>query len=53
MSMWDTIALYLLLDDPTVVVKRELLRVPFYGWYIWKAASSPSTATRARTPCGA
>ena len=37
MSMWDTIALYLLLDDPTVVVKRELLRVPFYGWYIWKA----------------
>ena len=37
MSMWDTIALYLLLNDPTVVVKRELLRVPFYGWYIWKA----------------
>jgi 1-acyl-sn-glycerol-3-phosphate acyltransferase len=39
MSMWDTIALYLLLDDPAVVVKRELLRVPFYGWYIWKAGS--------------
>jgi len=37
MSMWDTIALYLLLDDPAVVVKRELLRVPFYGWYVWKA----------------
>ncbi|HUO91890.1 MAG TPA: lysophospholipid acyltransferase family protein [Rhizomicrobium sp.] len=37
MSMWDTIALYLLLDDPAVVVKRELLRVPFYGWYAWKA----------------
>jgi 1-acyl-sn-glycerol-3-phosphate acyltransferase len=37
MSMWDTIALYLLLDDPTVVLKRELFRVPFYGWFAWKA----------------
>jgi 1-acyl-sn-glycerol-3-phosphate acyltransferase len=37
MSMWDTIALYLLLDDPTVVLKRELLRVPFYGWFAWKS----------------
>ncbi len=36
MSMWDTIALYLLLDDPIVILKRELLRVPFYGWYAWK-----------------
>ena len=37
MSMWDTIALYLFLDDPAVVLKRELLRVPFYGWMAWKA----------------
>jgi 1-acyl-sn-glycerol-3-phosphate acyltransferase len=37
MSMWDTIALYLLIEDPTVIVKRELLRVPFYGWYVRKA----------------
>lgn len=37
MSMWDTIALYLVLDDPTVVLKRELLRIPFYGWFAWKA----------------
>src|SRR5215469_5259540 len=37
MSMWDTLALYLFLDDPTVVIKRELLRVPFYGWMAWKA----------------
>lgn len=39
MSMWDTVALYLILDDPIVVIKRELLRIPFYGWYIWKAGS--------------
>ena len=37
MSMWDTIALYFLLDDPSVVLKRELLRIPFYGWMAWKA----------------
>jgi len=24
-------------DDPTVVIKRELLRIPFYGWMAWKA----------------
>lgn len=39
MSMWDTMALYLVLDDPAVVLKRELQFVPFYGWYITKAGS--------------
>jgi len=39
MTMWDTLALYLLLDDPAMVLKRELLRVPFYGWYLWGAGS--------------
>ena len=39
MSMWDTLALYLALDDPGIVLKRELLRIPFYGWYLWKAAA--------------
>ena len=37
MSMWDTMALYMLLDDVCIVVKRELLSIPFYGWYIKKA----------------
>ena len=39
MSMWDTLALYLALDDPAIVLKRELLRIPFYGWFLWKAAA--------------
>jgi 1-acyl-sn-glycerol-3-phosphate acyltransferase len=39
MSMWDTVALYLLLDDPAVVLKRDLRLIPFYGWYTWKAGS--------------
>ncbi len=37
MSMWDTLAVYLLLYDPAIVLKRELLNVPFYGWYARKA----------------
>ena len=41
MSMWDTLALYLALDDPGIVLKRELLRIPFYGWYLWKVAAIP------------
>lgn len=34
--MWETIALFALLDDPAVVIKHELLRVPLYGWYARK-----------------
>ncbi len=37
MSMWDTIALYVLLDRPAMVFKRELGLIPFYGWYVRKA----------------
>jgi 1-acyl-sn-glycerol-3-phosphate acyltransferase len=36
MSMWDTLALYHLLDAPAVIMKRELFSVPFYGWYTKK-----------------
>ncbi|HKB96017.1 MAG TPA: lysophospholipid acyltransferase family protein [Rhizomicrobium sp.] len=39
MSMWDTLALYLILDAPAFVLKRELLRIPFYGWFLWKATA--------------
>jgi 1-acyl-sn-glycerol-3-phosphate acyltransferase len=39
MSMWDTLALHLLLQDPAIVLKRELLRIPFYGWYLAKAGA--------------
>ena len=41
MSMWDTLALYLALDAPGIVLKRELLRIPFYGWFLWKATAIP------------
>ena len=41
MSMWDTLALYLVLDDPGIVLKRELLSIPFFGWFVGKAAAIP------------
>jgi 1-acyl-sn-glycerol-3-phosphate acyltransferase len=41
MSMWDTLALYLVLDRPGIVLKRELLMVPFFGWFVGKAAAIP------------
>jgi 1-acyl-sn-glycerol-3-phosphate acyltransferase len=41
MSMWDTLALWLALPAPAIVLKRELLRIPFYGWFLWRGAAIP------------
>ena len=38
-SAWDTLILPVVLGDPAVVLKRELLLVPFYGWYAARAGS--------------
>jgi 1-acyl-sn-glycerol-3-phosphate acyltransferase len=38
-SAWDTLILPIVLHDPAVVLKRELLWVPFYGWYAARAGS--------------
>ncbi len=38
-SAWDTLILPIALGDPAVVLKRELLLVPFYGWYAARAGS--------------
>ena len=35
-SMWDTIVMTAILNDPAMVLKRELLWVPYYGWYSMK-----------------
>lgn len=41
LSMLDTIAPLTVLGDPAYVLKRELLRLPFYGWYATKADMLP------------
>jgi 1-acyl-sn-glycerol-3-phosphate acyltransferase len=37
-SAFDTLVYHLLLDDPAVVLKKELLSIPVYGWYCRKTA---------------
>jgi 1-acyl-sn-glycerol-3-phosphate acyltransferase len=36
-SLWETFALLPLFHDPAFILKRELLWIPFFGWYAWKA----------------
>ncbi|MBN9432730.1 MAG: 1-acyl-sn-glycerol-3-phosphate acyltransferase [Bosea sp.] len=36
-SAFETMALFPLLDDPTFVMKRQLMMIPLFGWYTWKA----------------
>jgi 1-acyl-sn-glycerol-3-phosphate acyltransferase len=36
-SAWDTFAVAVIFDDPAIVLKQELIWIPFYGWYLWKA----------------
>jgi len=38
-SAWDTLILPVVLGDPACIVKRELLLLPFYGWYAARAGS--------------
>ena len=40
-SAWETFALLPLLDDPAVVLKRELVWIPLYGWFIPKFRMIP------------
>jgi 1-acyl-sn-glycerol-3-phosphate acyltransferase len=40
-SAWETFALIALFPDPTFVIKRELLWVPFFGWYARRAGMIP------------
>jgi 1-acyl-sn-glycerol-3-phosphate acyltransferase len=40
-SSWETYALFILLPDPTYVLKRELMRLPLFGWLATKARMIP------------
>jgi 1-acyl-sn-glycerol-3-phosphate acyltransferase len=36
-SLWETFALITLFADPAYIMKRELMWLPLFGWYAWKA----------------
>jgi len=40
-SFWDTIAFFPYLRDPLYILKRELMWIPFFGWYIMKMRMVP------------
>ncbi len=40
-SLWDTLAWHVIADDPAIVMKRELLAIPIYGWYCRKTRMIP------------
>jgi 1-acyl-sn-glycerol-3-phosphate acyltransferase len=40
-SAWDTMIFHHLLADPAYVLKRELLFLPFVGWYLQKSGQVP------------
>src|ERR1700731_3886209 len=49
-STWDTLVLPVVLGDPAVVLKRELLWLPFYGW---DGARARAIAIHPQTGAGA
>jgi len=36
LAMWDTVILNLVLKDPAIILKKELMMIPIYGWYARK-----------------
>lgn len=40
-SFWETFAILPLLDDPAMVLKKELTYIPFFGWFIYKFRMIP------------
>lgn len=33
-SMWETVIMHLIVNRPAYIFKKELLKIPFYGWYL-------------------
>lgn len=49
-SAWETFKLHLLFGDPSIVLKKELLSIPIWGWYLGRSGMIPiDRAGRAKT----
>ena len=40
-SMFETIIAWEFVPDPAIILKRELMRLPIFGWYAWKLRNVP------------
>ena len=40
-GMLDVVAPFAILDDPCFVLKKELMPLPFFGWFAWKTRMIP------------
>src|SRR5215211_219031 len=40
-SFWETFAFLLVFSRPTYIVKRELMWIPLFGWFMWKGRMVP------------
>ncbi len=38
--MFDVFAQFVVLPDSCFVMRKELMRIPFFGWYAWKSGWS-------------
>lgn len=45
-STWETFIFHYLLQDPSIVLKRELVWIPLLGWYIQKLQMVPLTRSK-------
>lgn len=40
-SAWETFKLHILFHDPAIVLKKELLSIPIWGWYLRRSGMIP------------
>jgi 1-acyl-sn-glycerol-3-phosphate acyltransferase len=40
-SAWETFKLHIILGDPAIVLKKELLSIPIWGWYLQRSGMIP------------
>jgi 1-acyl-sn-glycerol-3-phosphate acyltransferase len=52
-SLWETFSLLTVFPDPAYILKRELIYIPFFGWYASKARMIPVDRGRRSQALGA
>lgn len=45
-SAWETFKLHIVLDDPAVVLKKSLVHIPIWGWYLGRSGVVPIDRAR-------